>query len=406
MSTNDFDLDIPAPAPTPQAAAPSQPTQAAPSEGNAVSLPDVELATRQEGPQNVVQPDEKTLAVKFAVIGAGQGGSRLADTFWKIGYRRVCAINTTNQDFLGLDLPVDKQMVLKADGGAGKDAQAGHKALMDSTEEVMNLMRRCFGDDIDHIIITVGAGGGSGTGAALGLVRLARNYMRAIGKPEKIGMMMTLPKHAEGGTVQANAHWLVEQLLPMTKADAEIRLSPFIVIDNQSINSMFPNVSAKQFWSTANKNAVGLFDIFNVLASQKSAYTTFDRADYRNILDSGLIIYGATQLQSYKLDTDIADGLRNNIKRTLLAEGFDFEKTTHVAAILAAPDAVLEILPQSHIDLAFEVLERTLGGINRKLTMHQGVYETARMGLFCYTMVGGLEFPESRLKILKARAGI
>jgi hypothetical protein len=193
------------------------------------------------------------------------------------------------------------------------------------------------------------------------------------------------------------------QLGPMA---ASKEISPMVVVDNQSIHQMFPQVSAKQFWSTANKNTVGLFDIFNVLAAQKSQYTTFDRADYRSMLSSGMLIFGATKLDSYQADTDISDGLRNNLKRTLLADGFELTQATHCAAILAAPDAILEILPQAHIDLAFETLERILGGQGRGLTLHQGVYEATKMGLFCYTMVGGLKMPQKRLDILKARAGL
>lgn len=183
-------------------------------------------------------------------------------------------------------------------------------------------------------------------------------------------------------------------------------ISPLIIIDNQSIHTMFPNVPAKTFWQTANKNTVGLFDVFNMLAAQKSAYVTFDRADYRSVLNSGIIIFGATKIDTYQRDTDIADGLRNNLQRTLLAGDFDLTKSTHMAGILAAPDGILSVLPQAHIELAFSTMERILGGENRKLTCHQGVYESSRNGLFVYTMVGGLKFPEKRLNVLKARAGI
>ena len=60
-----------------------------------VDLPDIEIGDSEDDGQYVVEPDVKELAVKFGIIGAGQGGSRLCDTFFKMGYRRVCAINTT-----------------------------------------------------------------------------------------------------------------------------------------------------------------------------------------------------------------------------------------------------------------------------------------------------------------------
>jgi len=397
---NSFDIDTP-----------EEETVAAPAKVDApsfdpitaIDLPDLDYAEKTEGPQNVVEADAKPLAIKFAIIGAGQGGSRLADTFWQIGYRRVCAINTTEQDFLGLQIPEDNQLTISAEGGAGKDLEKGEKAIKGKTEEVMNLMRKSFGDDIDHIIVAVGAGGGSGSGCAETLIKLSKHYFAQLGKDPKVGLMMSLPKYSEGGMVQANAYKLIQKLNPYIEKK---EISPVVITDNQSIYQMFPNVSAKHFWSKANRNTVGLFDIFNVLANQRSEYTTFDRADYRSMLDSGVLVFGATKLTKYQNDTDISDALRTNLKKSLLAEGLDLQKSTHVAGIIAAPDALLEVLPQSHIDLAFETLERVLGGQNRSLMVHQGVYEASNNGLFLYTMVGGLSIPEERLKMLKAKSGL
>lgn len=369
---------------------------------NAVDLPDIEIGSKSEGYSYIAEADAKNLAIKFGVIGTGQGGARLADIFYQIGYRRVCAINTTSQDFLGLTLPAANQKVLQGKGGAGKDPAKGWESLKNSQEDVLNLMRHSFGEDIERIMICVGAGGGTGSGSAIPLFKLAKYYLANLGKPEKVGMIVTLPKRTEGGRVQANAYRLMTDLKELAESKA---ISPLVLVDNESIHQMFPNVSAKVFWNTANKNIVGLFDIFNVLACQKSQYVTFDREDYRSLLDSGSIIFGATKLESYTKDTDISDGLRTNLKRTLLAEA-DITTASHVAAILCAPDNLLGILPQAHIDLAFTTLERILSGENRDIMVHQGMYEAKRMGLYLYTMVGGFAIPEDRLNVMKARAGL
>lgn len=369
---------------------------------SAVDLPDIEVGVKTEGYAYVAEPDAKNLAIKFGIIGTGQGGSRLADIFYQIGYRRVCAINTTSQDFLGLSLPTHNQKVLESQGGAGKDPSKGWESLKNSKEEVLNLMRHSFGEDIERIIICVGAGGGTGSGSVIPLMKLAKYYLAQLGKPDKVGMIVTLPKRTEGGRVQANAYRLLSDLKVLAESKA---VSPFVLVDNESIHQMFPNVSAKSFWNTANKNIVGLFDIFNVLACQKSQYTTFDREDYRSLLDSGSILFGATKLDSYTKDTDISDGLRTNLKGTLLAEA-DITTATHVAAILCAPDNILNILPQSHIDLAFTTLERIVGAENKDVMVHQGIYEAKRMGLYLYTMVGGFCIPDERLVSMRARAGL
>jgi len=369
---------------------------------SAVDLPDIELTPVTEGISYIAPPDAKTLAIKFGIIASGQGGGRLASSFYDIGYRRVCAINTTSQDFLGLSIPAENQKVLKSRGGAGKDPAKGREALKESQEEVLNLMRHTFGEDIERILICVSAGGGSGGGSALLLYKLARYYLQQLGRTEKVGMIVTLPKKTEGGKVQANAYQLLSDLKLFVESK---EITPFVLVDNESIHQMFPNVTAKEFWNTANRNVVGLFDIFNVLACQKSQYTTFDHEDYRTLLDSGTILFGATKLTQYDKDTDISDGLRNNLKRTLLAEA-DITSATHVAAILCAPDKILGVLPQSHIDLAFVTLERILSGENRNVMVHQGIYEAKRLGLYLYTMVGGVNIPDSRLELMKSRSGM
>lgn len=400
---SDFEIDIDVPDNQPEENTKPKASNPVIPDSNAVDLPDIDFHASPEESAYIVEPDAKQLAVKFGIIGSGQGGSRLASSMWDVGYRRVCVINTTAQDFLGLNVPEERQMVLNSvDQGAGKNPIKGQKALAKSREEVLNLMRHSWGEDIERIMITVGLGGGSGTGSAVGLYKLAKYYMQNLGKEPKVGMIVTLPKKTEGGRVQANAYRLLSDLKILADSKS---LSPFIITDNERINQMFPNVSAKAFWSTANKNTVGLFDIFNVLACQNSAYVTFDAADYKSVLDSGVLIFGATKLDSYHKDTDISDGLRNNIKRTLLADA-DITKATHVAAVLCAPDKLLDILPQAHIDLAFTTLERIMGGENRDLMVHQGVYEGKKNGLFCYTIIGGLEISQERLNLMKVKAGL
>lgn len=369
---------------------------------SAVDLPEIDLAPITDGMTYVAEPDAKSLAIKFGILGTGQGGSRLCDVFYQSGYRRVCVVNTTAQDFLGLSVPADRQKVLKSQGGAGKDPAKGRDAVKDSQEDILNLMRHSFGEDIERILICVGSGGGSGTGSALPLYKLARYYLQQLGRSEKVGMIVTMPKKTEGGKVQGNAYQLLSDLKLLVDSK---EITPFILVDNESIHQMFPSVTTKEFWNTANRNIVGLFDIFNVLACQKSQYTTFDREDYRTLLDSGTIIYGATKLTHYEKDTDISDGLRNNLKKTLLAE-LDITAATHVAAILCAPDKILGVLPQAHIDLAFVTLERILSGENRDVMVHQGIYEAKRLGLYLYTMVGGLKIPDARLALMKSRSGI
>ena len=51
-----------------------------------VDIPDIPLPS--EAPPEAKVEDKFDSAYKFAIVCVGQGGSRLAETFWKLGYRR------------------------------------------------------------------------------------------------------------------------------------------------------------------------------------------------------------------------------------------------------------------------------------------------------------------------------
>ena len=68
-----------------------------------VDIPDIPLPS--EAPPEAKIEDKFDSAYKFAIVGVGQGGSRLAETFWKLGYRRVAVINTAAQDLKSIKVP-------------------------------------------------------------------------------------------------------------------------------------------------------------------------------------------------------------------------------------------------------------------------------------------------------------
>ena len=83
-----------------------------------VDVPDIPLPPEDEV-ANVID-DEFDAGFNFAIVGIGQGGSRLAETFWNLGYRRVCVINTAPQDLATIKMP-DSNKLLIGGKGAGKD---------------------------------------------------------------------------------------------------------------------------------------------------------------------------------------------------------------------------------------------------------------------------------------------
>jgi cell division protein FtsZ len=370
---------------------------------NAISLP--ELPGSFEEPQAVSAPsDHEDLfesAMRMAFIGAGQAGGRIAQAFYDLGYRRVAAVNTTAQDLDPLTFDAKKVIGNAARGGAGKDPSEGEAAAKESFEDIMDLMLRSWGERVEQTYICVGVGGGSGTGSWPVLVDAAREYCKStnIEKPwsQHVGVIMTLPKRSEGARVQANALKAVKQAIGML---ASKRLSSLILVDNARIHELFPGLPVKKFWQVANQNFAAVLHTLNLLAAQKSTFTTFDRADFRSIVRNGMMIFGMTRVQQWKAKEDISQAMRQNLKGTLLAEGFDLSKATMAGAVVVAHDDVLAEIPMEHIDYALFSLGRTIG--NEGVTLHSGIYEGTQPGLRVFTVISGLESPQARLDELES----
>ena len=64
-----------------------------------IELPEIPIPTTTEEEKKIIK-DEVEVAFKFAFIGAGQGGSRLAETFNKFGYRKIIVRSETTLQIL------------------------------------------------------------------------------------------------------------------------------------------------------------------------------------------------------------------------------------------------------------------------------------------------------------------
>ena len=81
-----------------------------------ISVPDMLLPAPVEEVQKNEIKDVCDVAFKFAFVGAGQGGSRIAESFHQLGYRKLAVINTAQQDLNAIML--DNKLCI-GDGGAG-----------------------------------------------------------------------------------------------------------------------------------------------------------------------------------------------------------------------------------------------------------------------------------------------
>ncbi len=116
--------------------------------------------------------NQNYLAV-IKVVGVGGGGVNAVNRMIELGLRGVefIAVNTDAQALLlsDADVKLDIGRELTRGLGAGADPEVGRRAAEDHTDEIEDALAGA-----DMVFVTAGEGGGTGTGAAPVVARIAR----------------------------------------------------------------------------------------------------------------------------------------------------------------------------------------------------------------------------------------
>jgi len=368
-----------------------------------LEIPDIDLEDYEipEEEDNTVE-DESGGSQTFAWIGSGQGGGRIAKAFYDRGYKKCIAVNTSSHDLDTLDLPSKQKMLLDVgEQGAGKNMEKGNEAANRYKQNIFDLMRRTYGNNVDHVFVCVGAGGGSGSGSVLVLIETAKKYMKYIGHddPEKrVGVVMSLPTRGEATSPQVSSN--AYEVLKVVGEYAEEKLiSPLLIIDNSKIERMYKGLTVKQFWPTVNNTVSGLFHVFNVLTNNPSPYTSFDPTDYSSVLQGGgVLVMGVAKLKEFEDEQKVSNAIKSNIEKTLLSE-VELSDATAAACVAVGSKDIMENTSGLMDSLSYGF--DTLSSLCPDAVLHRGIYEDNKDSLRLYTIVSGLKVPEKRLKQLK-----
>ena len=373
-----------------EAAQPDAPIASEPVEDLGIDLPDIPLPD-DDPVEDGVTDTFNDAAFNFAVVGVGQGGSRLAESFWNLGYRRVGVINTAQQDLSLIKMP-EADKLLIGDGGAGKNPDAADEVFRTRYEDILDFLKKTFGTGYERVLVCAGAGGGTGAGGVARVLEICHDLNQSLGKETKdtdakVGCILALPTRGEGVKVQENSKKTVSKVVDLQKAGV---VSPLIILDNEKIKQLYPKLSVNQFWSTANNSICSVFHLFNKISAKESAYTTFDKADLDTIFSSGIIMFGATPIKDTS-ETGISYAVRDNLRKNILA-GVDAATGNVAACVIIGDKESLDNIPQSSLEHGFEQLSRMMGSNS---TVHRGIYAGAKKGLAVYTAIGGLQAPDN-----------
>ena len=369
----------------------TEPSATAPSvEDLGIDLPDIPLPD-DEPIEDSVSDQFNDAAFNFAVVGVGQGGSRLAESFWNLGYRRVGVINTAQQDLSLIKIPEENKLLI-GDGGAGKNPEAADEVFRTRYEDILDFLKKTFGTGYERVLVCAGAGGGTGAGGVSRVLEISHDLNQSLGKETKdtdakVGCILALPTRGEGIKVQDNSKKTVGKVVDLQKAGV---VSPLVILDNEKIKQLYPKLSVNQFWSTANNSICSIFHLFNKISAKESAYTTFDKADLDTIFSSGIIMFGATPIKDTS-ETGISYAVRDNLRKNILA-GVDAATGNVAACVIIGDKESLDSIPQASLEHGFEQLSRMMGSNS---TVHRGIYAGAKKGLAVYTAIGGLQAPDN-----------
>ncbi len=213
------------------------------------------------------------------VIGVGGGGSNAINHMFKSGINGVdfVILNTDSQALQNSPVPNKIQLgVSLTEGlGAGANPEVGEQAAIESLEEIKNMLDTTT----KMVFVTAGMGGGTGTGAAPVIAKLAKEMdILTVG-------IVTMPFQFEGKMRCQQAQLGIEKL--------RNNVDSLIVINNNKLREVYGNLGFKAGFSKADEvlstAARGIAEVITHHYTQN-----IDLRDAKTVLsDSGTAIMGS-----------------------------------------------------------------------------------------------------------------
>ena len=214
------------------------------------------------------------------VIGVGGGGSNAINHMFNQGIKGVDFVicNTDSQALNSSGVPNKIQLgVNLTEGlGAGANPEIGEKAAIESLDEIKAMLN----SNTKMVFITAGMGGGTGTGAAPIIAKIAMELdILTVG-------IVTTPFHFEGKIRNTQAHSGIEKFRNVVDS--------LVVINNNKLREVYGNLGFKAGFSKADEvlstAARGIAEVITHHYTQN-----IDLRDAKTVLsNSGTAIMGAS----------------------------------------------------------------------------------------------------------------
>ncbi len=253
---------------------------------------------------------DELFKARIAVCGVGGGGSNTVQRLSRMGIKgaSLIAINTDRKHLNTLDPSIRRILIgeaLTRGLGAGGFPEVANKAAQAAKNELESALQ-----DYNLVFVTAGMGGGTGTGASPVAAEIAKK-----GGAIVIGIV-TFPFALERVRIQVAKKGL-ESL--------RNNIDTLIVIDNQRLVDLYPNVAMEQAFKIADEvtaRAVrGITETINT-----PSLINLDYADVRTVMGSGGL--AMISVGEGTGPNKIEDVVRDTLKNKLL--DVDYEGATSV----------------------------------------------------------------------------
>ncbi|NLY23783.1 MAG: cell division protein FtsZ [Bacteroidales bacterium] len=246
------------------------------------------------------QIDNRTDAI-IKVIGVGGGGGNAVNHMFQGGIHDVsfALCNTDNQALMESLVPVKVQLGENTTGGlgAGNKPEVAEKAAEESADLIEDLLN----DGTKMVFITAGMGGGTGTGAAPVVARIAKNMgVLTVG-------IVTIPFMFEGPRKIVQALKGVEKIAKNVDA--------LLVINNERLRDIYSDLTMLNAFARADDTlATAARSIAEIITIH--GHVNLDFADVETTLKDGGVAIMSSGLGSG--DDRINDAIKNALHSPLL----------------------------------------------------------------------------------------
>ncbi|MEM1550794.1 MAG: cell division protein FtsZ [Candidatus Bathyarchaeia archaeon] len=207
---------------------------------------------------------------RIIVVGVGGAGNNTVSRLMEAGISGAECI-AVNTDLQHLNVTHAHQKILIGEKltrglGSGGDPNIGRAAIEESIEQVDKVL-----NDVDIVFVTAGMGGGTGTGAAPVIAKLAREKGAIV-----IGVV-TMPFKIEKGRINIAIKGL---------NDMRRECDTVIVIDNNKLMWLVPHLPINEAFRVGDQVLANMIKGITEVVSMPSLIN-LDFADFRTIMKRG-----------------------------------------------------------------------------------------------------------------------